>query len=120
MARGPGCYLSCACTLFTRQQFVQAHGIEANDDLVVDDQRRRGAAVVGADQFKNVLLVGGHVAFVVLDTSILEVGLGGPARRSTGLRVQDDLFTVHANNGFAAGPAGCNKIASGSPAHQRR
>ena len=81
-----------------REHLVETLRIETDHDLFADDERWSGAAVVGSDELEDVLLVGGHVAFFEVDTSILEVGLSGPARRSTGLGEQDDFFR-HGNNG---------------------
>jgi len=80
------------------EQLVQAFGVKADHDFLADHERRRGAAVVCADQLKDVSLAGGDVALFELDTSILEVSLNRPARRSARLREDDDLLR-HGRNG---------------------
>jgi len=72
--------------------------VKAHHYLVTDDKSRSGTAVIGADELKDVLLVGGDIALFELDTSILEVGLYRPARRSAWLREHYDAFR-HAENG---------------------
>ena len=79
-------------------QLVRPLRIEADHYFVSDHQRRRGVAVVGADQLKDKLFVGGNVALFVFDTSILEVGLSRSARRSARLREENDLLR-HGRNG---------------------
>jgi hypothetical protein len=80
------------------EQLVESFGVKADHDFLADHQRRRGAAVVGADQLKDVSLAGRYVALFELDTSILEVSLNRPARRSARLRENDDLLR-HGRNG---------------------
>ncbi len=80
------------------QEFVEALRIEAHHDVVSDHKSRRGAAVVRADKLKDKFFLGGDVALFEFDTSILEVGLGCPARRSARLRKNDDLLR-HGRNG---------------------
>ena len=67
-------------------QLVQPLRIEPHHYVLADHQRRCGPAVISADKLKNILLIRRHVALFEFDTSILEVGLSSPARRSTRLR----------------------------------
>ena len=84
--------------LWSGEQFVESLRIETDHDVFTDDKSRRRAAVVRTDQLEDEFLIGRNVALFELDTSILEVGLGRPARRSAWLR-KDDHLLQHGRNG---------------------
>ena len=71
-------------------------GVKADDDLVADHDGGRGAAVVFSHQLLHVLWVAADVAVLVLDSSLREVGLQRPARRSAGLGVNHHVLFGHA------------------------
>lgn len=73
------------------QKFVQAFGIEADHHFFPDDEGGGRTALVAVNQFLDGGGIGAHVAVFKIDTSLREVGLDGPARRSAGLGKHNDF-----------------------------
>jgi hypothetical protein len=74
------------------EEFVDAIGVESDDDLIANDDGGSHTAVVGTDQFEYGTLVAADVAVFEIDTSAREVGLKGAARRSAGLGENNHLL----------------------------
>ena len=76
-------------------QLLEPVGVEADHDLIADDDRGRGAALILLHHLAHGAKVTTHVAQLELNASLREEGFRPIAGWSTGLAEQQDAFCGH-------------------------